>query len=217
MKSQMCANNIHCSAGSLPATWGQQGAFPALSSLDLSGLPLLNGSLPSSWGGFPSLTALELGECPLTGTLPAEWGSPTAFQQLQSLSIHDTAISAAVPASWGSRSAFPQLLQLSLMSNWPGTCQQTAPGNANASAVVSNQPGQSLYPSFLNSLYPEDGFSNSSASNHEGAWSQLQALILYNNCLRGSIPPSWGAPGITAVQPSFTSRAESHKSCIFVE
>ena len=177
------------SLGSLPVSWAQTGGFPALSTLDLFGLPLLQGSLPSSWGKFPSLTNLELGGSTLTGPLPAEWGSPSAYQQLLSLRIHDTAISAALPASWATNTAFSQLLELSLINNRPVVDQQTAQGDGPSAISQPTQQQQSLY--------PQDSFLNaSSASQHEGAWPKLQALILYNTSLRGSIPSSWGRAGI---------------------
>ena len=179
----------------MPAAWAQPAAFPALSSLDLSGLPLLKGSLPSSWGNLPSLVDLELGgSSTLTGALPPEWASPTSFQQLQSLRIHDTAISAAVPASWGSNTAFPQLVELALINNWPLSGQQTA--QSDLPSVSRDQSTEQQQ-----SLYPQDKPTNDSVSQHEGAWPRLQALILYNSSLRGSIHPSWGEPGILSVLP----------------
>ena len=62
--------------------------------MTLSELPL-SGSLPSSWGGdgaFPELIELRLGgfapgTCHLTGPLPESWGSPAAFQNLLNLVI----------------------------------------------------------------------------------------------------------------------------------
>ena len=50
----------HCSSGSLPASWAEPAAFPALTRLDLSG-SYINGTLPSSWtggGGFQELAVL---------------------------------------------------------------------------------------------------------------------------------------------------------------
>ena len=81
-------------AGTLPASWGSPGAFPALASLVLDELPL-TGSLPPSWGSntsLPALTTLTLGtsrpdfSC-LSGPLPTAWGSPDALQQLQKMKI----------------------------------------------------------------------------------------------------------------------------------
>lgn len=155
----------------------------------------MKGSLPSSWGNLPSLVDLELGgSSTLTGTLPAAWASPTSFQQLQSLRIHDTAISAAVPASWGSKTAFPQLVELAFINNWPLSGQQRTQGDHPAE--TSDRPTQQQQ-----SLYPPDGPTTDSANQHDGAWPRLEALILYNSSLRGSIPPSWGQSGIFPVIP----------------
>ena len=44
--------------GSLPAAWGEPGAFPKLKSLTLSG-NRLSGSVPSSWGNASAFPSLE--------------------------------------------------------------------------------------------------------------------------------------------------------------
>ncbi len=65
-------------AGMLPSSWGDAGAFPSLSVLELVD-NLLTGTLPASWGGpnaFPALFDLALGRSGQVGTLPPEWGSP---------------------------------------------------------------------------------------------------------------------------------------------
>jgi len=84
-------------AGTLPSNWSEAGAFPSLTSLDLTA-PLA-GTLPASWGSngsFPALTLLQLGGgpgvTPLSGSLPAEWGSPTAWQGLRYLTIANASI-----------------------------------------------------------------------------------------------------------------------------
>lgn len=82
-------------AGTLPAAWGNPGAFARLGLLRLVGTQL-SGILPASWAGnnsLPSLIVLELGLSNLTGTLPVEWGSPSAFQRLEALSIINCSIS----------------------------------------------------------------------------------------------------------------------------
>lgn len=51
------------SAGTLPASWGNTGAFPLLSDLELLEMPL-SGKLPGSWGSkgsMPFLATLFLG------------------------------------------------------------------------------------------------------------------------------------------------------------
>lgn len=51
------------------------------------------GTLPDSWadeGSFPALQVLAIQSgTKMSGTLPPEWGSPTAWQQLQYLYIID--------------------------------------------------------------------------------------------------------------------------------
>ncbi len=59
-------------AGTLPASWGDSGAFPALSLLQLYDLPI-SGMLPATWGShgssMPSMTALYLGAEPRVSQL----------------------------------------------------------------------------------------------------------------------------------------------------
>lgn len=95
-------------AGTLPDTWADTGAFPALSSLTFWNSPL-NGTLPVSWarpGALPSLISLELGGCSFHGTLPAEWATPAAFQRLLYLHLTNCSITGMllqglnVPSTW---------------------------------------------------------------------------------------------------------------------
>ena len=68
-----------CFVGTLQASWGDNGAFPALSVLNLYGLPV-SGMLPATWGSrgssMPSMIALYLGGEPgvsqLSGLLSTE-------------------------------------------------------------------------------------------------------------------------------------------------
>ena len=79
--------------GTLPSEWSSQGAFLALSTLQIVSCSL-KGTLPASWGSnnsFPALTTLYLGDNELSGTLPASWGS--AWQQLSDLEMFDSNIS----------------------------------------------------------------------------------------------------------------------------
>ncbi len=86
-----------CSVGSIPADWTLPGAFPALSKLGLVNFPL-SGILSPTWGtSWPALVGLQLGAdtsgiCSLSGTLPTEWGSASAFQQLATLWIANCSI-----------------------------------------------------------------------------------------------------------------------------
>lgn len=81
-------------AGTLPDTWADTGAFPALLSLSIWNTPL-NGTLPLSWAraaALPQLISLELGGCNVGGTLPAEWATPAAFQRLSYLHLTNCGI-----------------------------------------------------------------------------------------------------------------------------
>jgi hypothetical protein len=91
-RAQKCSSIAHC-VGTLPSEWSSQGAFLALSTLQIVSCPL-KGTLPASWGSnnsFPALTTLYLGDNELSGTLPASWGS--AWQQLSDLEMFDSNIS----------------------------------------------------------------------------------------------------------------------------
>ena len=74
--------------GSLPPSWGQAPAFPALQELNMDDLPGVSGSLPSAWGsngGFAELKLLSTVKAGLRGTLPREWGAPGRFPKLNQL------------------------------------------------------------------------------------------------------------------------------------
>lgn len=63
--------------GPLPAAWANPGAFPSLTSLNISANNL-SGPLPPEWGAngttFGRLQKLDLRENGLEGYLPDEWG-----------------------------------------------------------------------------------------------------------------------------------------------
>lgn len=63
--------------------------------MTLQGMPLV-GTLPAAWAGndsFPALVDLEIGasyqnyDLDIFGSLPAEWGHASAFQQLELLDL----------------------------------------------------------------------------------------------------------------------------------
>ena len=87
--------------GTLPAAWGGNGVFPAMTVLELElDISSMTGSLPSAWGGnnsFPALSDLLLTNdadkvSKLSGPLPESWANPAAFPQLVSLGIHNCSI-----------------------------------------------------------------------------------------------------------------------------
>ena len=65
--------------GTLPSSWADNGAFPALRALYLNRNWRLNGSLPEAWGAnansLNKLEVLVLQGCNLTGNLPISWAS----------------------------------------------------------------------------------------------------------------------------------------------
>ena len=103
-------------AGTLPS-WGPA-ALPSLQVLDLS-YTKMAGPLPAAWAGNGSaepplamLTSLLLGSDALTGSLPPEWGSATAFPSLQHLQINSSSISGVLPVQWGLDASYPRLTSL---------------------------------------------------------------------------------------------------------
>lgn len=77
-----------------------------------------NRTLPASWGNaFPSLVTLELLDMPLTGTLPAFWGSngswpALGFLELGSSRTDQSCLSGTLPPGWGSPTVWQQLQKL---------------------------------------------------------------------------------------------------------
>lgn len=70
---------MHELQGTLPNSWADNGAFPALRALYLNRNWRLSGPLPADWGSKTSslnkLEVLALQGCNLTGTLPVSWSS----------------------------------------------------------------------------------------------------------------------------------------------
>ena len=68
-----------CGAGALPAEWGQNGSFQALSTFSFSSQKV-NGTLPAEWGNpmaFQLLEDLELLNSSVTGTVSIDVKAPT--------------------------------------------------------------------------------------------------------------------------------------------
>lgn len=84
-----------CCAGTIPLSWAEPAAFPALQALQFQATQL-TGSLPAllgTNGSLPALIFLEVDSSPLSGTLPEEWGSPSGFNQLGALKLTNCNIS----------------------------------------------------------------------------------------------------------------------------
>ncbi len=163
--------------GSIPSTWGNQGAFSQLLVLDLTanrlsgslpaswppdlqslslGFNQLNGTLPADYGLLTRLEELLLAGNYLTGQLPEEWGHPNAFPQLFVMDLGSNSLTGPLPASWGNQTAFQNLLQLSIDNN------------------------------HITGTLPEDWAS-------VGAFPLLQELDFSFDRLQGAIPTSWTA------------------------
>ena len=119
-----CCND----AGTLPSSWGDAGAWPSLTTLNLYELPL-HGTLPTAWGGhqtFPALLDFAIGTAftatfhagvtQLSGSLPALWGRNGSFERLQQLWIANVppgpGLSGSLPPEWGSPGAWQNLQHL---------------------------------------------------------------------------------------------------------
>ncbi len=169
--------SVYLHTGSIPSTWGNQGAFSQLLVLDLTanrlsgslpaswppdlqslslGFNLLNGTLPAHYGFMIHLEELLLAGNYLTGQLPEEWSHPNAFPQLFDMDLGSNSLTGPLPVSWGNQTAFQNLLQLAFDNN------------------------------HITGTLPEDWAS-------VGAFPLLQELDFSYNSLQGAIPTSWTA------------------------
>lgn len=84
LRLELCGNSLR---GNLPASWGADGAFPALQRLDMSSNSL-GGGLPPAWGNpaaMPDLRYLNVSYNGIEGNVPPAWLKPDAFPLLMSL------------------------------------------------------------------------------------------------------------------------------------
>lgn len=90
--------------GSLSNLCGSQRSLLMLLAAWLKQLPVLVGTLPSSWSGsnsFPELRTLGLSSNSLKGSLPGSWGSQAqAFPSLEVLEVSYNTLNGTLPASW---------------------------------------------------------------------------------------------------------------------
>lgn len=85
-------------AGSLPESWGN---WPSLEELDLSSNGI-TGTLPDSFAALGNLRRLALRSNRLHGTLPTAWGQAKVMPAGLRLEVADNeALHGSVPASWG--------------------------------------------------------------------------------------------------------------------
>lgn len=129
-------------AGTLPSSWGDVGAWPSLTTLNLYELRL-HGTYPAAWGGhktFPALVDLRIGAAytpgfhvgvtQLSGSLPPLWGRNGSFERLEQLWIMNMppgpGLSGSLPAEWGSPDAWQNLQHLVVVNTQGGISGTTA-------------------------------------------------------------------------------------------
>ena len=162
-------------AGTVPPTWGQDGAFPALQFLNLE-LCQLTGTLPASWPA--ALQFLDVSTNNFRGTLPTELGS---LKQLQQLTLDDNAFTSSLPSEWGSPDAFPELFAMQCVyTDLAGTLPDSW-GSAKAFQKL-----QSLLVRYSNisGTLPESWAS-------AGAFPELIQLSIAQAGITGTLPASW--------------------------
>ena len=159
-------HRCHNHAGTLPPSWGDSGAWPALTTLNLYELPIY-GTLPTAWGGHKSFPVLldfrvgaadtaswPVGVTQLSGSLPPQWGSNGSFERLEQLWIANLppgpGLSGSLPPEWGSPGAWQNLQHLFIANTQGGISGTTLTGDhhtyctAAAGAVaVQSYLGQS--------------------------------------------------------------------------
>ncbi len=179
----LISSSSNWTAGTIPSSWGGQGAFAQLLILDISS-NVLSGTLPASWP--PSLQSLSLEGNQLMGTLPAQLGLLT---YLEELSLTYNLLTGQLPEEWSHPNAFPQLFDLELVHN-----NVTGP-------LPSNWGSQSAFQNLLLLTIDNNSITGSLPDSwaSDGAFPQLQELGLSHNKLQGTMPASWTAPGAFAM------------------
>lgn len=152
------------------------------------------------------LRKLYLQSDSLTGTLPAEWASDTAFWFLESLKLNSSGISGSLPAAWAAEFAFPNLSELSIArtqisGSLPAAWTQiNAFPNLTRLSLPNNQLRGSL-PSALALPFPVlqslDVTNNSfSGSLPAVIGSQMLAALFDGSAFTGQLPADWDNPGL---------------------
>ena len=185
--------------GTVPPSWGESTAFPALQQLWLQSNQL-TGCLPGSWpatlqilnvtankftGRLPAALAQQqqlqwaaMFQNNITGALPAEWGSPGSFPQLWFLDCSLQHISGTLPSTWGGSHAFQQLEYLYLDDT---AISGTLPESWASVGAFPELIELEIFKSLLTGTLPVSWGSSIAFPN-------LQALGLYETKLHGRVP-----------------------------
>lgn len=87
----------------MPSNWGTLLTFPQLAKLNVAFNPDLEGTLPEDWGedgsSMQALSNLDMNNCHLAGSLPAQWAR--ALPSLQRINASSNGLT-------GTMSSFPE-------------------------------------------------------------------------------------------------------------
>jgi hypothetical protein len=138
----------------------------------------LQGTLPSAaaFTGLRGLTHLCISDQPgITGTLPADWSSLTALQDVR---LPNNSLSGSIPSSWGS------LTKLKVLMLYMNKLSGPVPGSFNMLTALENlEMGRNAFTSTIPDL---------------SKLTKLKVLFLNNNKLTGTIPE--GLKALTALR-----------------
>ncbi|KAI7838603.1 hypothetical protein COHA_007611 [Chlorella ohadii] len=144
----------------------------------------LNGSLPAAYGeegALPRLLNLVLSNNQLSGTLPAEWGGPGALPALSLLALGFNRLTGELPAQL----ALPSLLILRLHNN---QLTGTLPPPWGTNSSMPHLRVASLQGNKLSAPLPQEWA-------EAGKLMELEEVHLQDNQLTGGLPPLWGGWG----------------------
>ena len=159
------------------------------------------GTLPPQWASkdfWPSLLQLVIGN--VTGSLPAAWSDPNAFQSVSVQDLSNNQLAGSLPVTWPA-----QLDTLVLNSNnFSGTIPQSGcPAQLRVLHMILNRLTGTVPPnlSSLQRLQMLRLDENMLTMRVPEAWGAADAfpggltvLTLFNNQLTGTLYNSWGSP-----------------------
>ncbi|PRW39362.1 serine threonine- kinase [Chlorella sorokiniana] len=144
----------------------------------------LNGTLPAAYGApgaLPRLLSLVLSNNQLSGTLPPEWGEPGAFPALSLLALGSNQLTGELPPE----PALPSLLILRLHNN---DLTGTLPPAWGTNSSMPHLRVASLQGNRLSGPLPKEWAES-------GKLMELEEVHLQDNQLTGGLPPLWGGWG----------------------